>query len=174
MSDLPKVAEITAFYLEASRYGYASGEKPRLFGDLIPDAKCFSFSRGSLHYLDVWVSGQPRADRRKHSFGFTIIWCGIQPVWYMRYDGWRLEEDPDKITPFLKKALAAVKTFMGGRGPMSYSEGCLVYQNFWNGEDDIKAFTGFDRIIRYSPNTAPQTVYSHSYGGGLLVDLPQN
>jgi hypothetical protein len=81
----------------------------------------------------------------RKSFGTTTLSCPEGIIWMMQYWG----EYPDKVIPFLRKALYksySEHKFIGGRGPHYFTDGKYIYINIPS-SNDFDNFEGGEHIL---------------------------
>lgn len=157
--------EIEEFFFEASLKGYVNEEIPKTTILEMPGSKVYRYERGDLLYVDSYFVGESGK-----TFGSTVIWDEGRPVWYMQYHGSCIDR---KVIPFLKRALGRaykIKTFVGGRGPITYAEGNLMYRNDSVREiNNFRSFLGHETIYESVELQREVLILGHDYNGGILL-----
>jgi hypothetical protein len=149
--DLKKLQQ---FILEASRATYASGnnsiKKKQKDG-----STTIEYNNGEYLYHDNYFGGEPYGGRE-------VIFLNKKPIWMMVYYGFVHENISTRIVySFLVKSLSQSTLEMPYRGPSSYEEGELRYEN--NFEGDIKSLSGVEKIYKKD-----KCIYEAKYIGGLI------
>ena len=146
--------ELTEFIVAAKRATYAAvdegGEQQSSDG-----AKKFEYSRGGLHYQDVYYGSTDFAGQE------TVFKQG-KPAWAMSYYGATLDRtETDELYAFLKAALKEVTKEAPYRGRARLASDVLEYSNEWHGSPE--RFHGREQISKNGI-----VVYELRYEGGLL------
>jgi len=153
------IQEVKEFFMEASINTYAGSAVRKSTIKELPESKVFHYERGNFLYADCYFS------KRGKSCGQTMIWYNGTPVWWMQYHG-EWSSNDGRIIPFLKEALkGAYKEgkFIGGRGPLLFTNKWLVYINHYDG--DFKKFKGIEWIILKENS---KLVFWHKYFGSAF------
>ncbi len=150
---------LKSFYLESAVKGYATGETKRSTIPELPGSRVFPNTKGEFRYADLYFKSRTR------SYGLVTLWIEEVPVWVMhRHGSWRHHDK--RVGPFLKMALShaySSKEFLGGRGPLIFRHGSLVYANHPDPKSNFTDFRGYEWI------TGDQThIWDCEYSGGLL------
>lgn len=98
-----------------------------------------------------------------YSVGTTMIRFRDVPIWWISYGGFYQE----RAIPFLKAALSKTYEageFVGGRGPRTYTEGGMCYENIFRG--DVHRFSGREEIRNQDPH---ELLGFHEYLGMSLL-----
>lgn len=188
--------KIAQMLMKLSSLGYASGKKPIKEDELLATLriplgfKAYIEREGEWVYVDAYTAGEEGC-----SWGFTILYYQMKPVFYMSYGGYvalRICEefgiDPKQVTTFLRKALLSQysrwaegkKAFLGCRGPIRFVDQELVvgdnrrliYHNSPRRDGVIHAISGSDTINLFDPTGVEreECLYRHDYLGGLLIE----
>ncbi len=115
--------QIQSFFFRAMLAGWAKGTKAIDCPQMSGYKKILSYD-GAFTLSDRYCVAQDG----KRSVGTTTIWFRHLPVWVMNYGG----QYEDCAIPHLKHALMHTYTrgiFIGGRGPETFIEDSLVYNN---------------------------------------------
>lgn len=154
--------EVLEAFFQAIIAGYAGGKKNQekeLLEELL-DCKMTRFEQGRYQVTDMWRT-LPNSD---YSFGETVVYRDIIPIWVMSYQGWYDGE----VIPFLKEALRNAyeqRQFVGGRGPEKYETGDLMYVNSYrDNRGDWRRFSESEMILR-----GTKVMGYHHYQGILLL-----
>lgn len=153
------IAQIQSFFFKAMVEGYVAGGQKIEIADM-PGYKALPFRDGNLYLLDRYCV-TPNSPK---SAGTTTIWFKDVPVWVMNYGGFYEES----AIAFLKRALRKTYEagqFVGGRGPLVYVEGSLVYVNQPRLNDFAK-FEGREEVFNAKGVTS---LGFHEYWGISLL-----
>ena len=152
--------DIERFFFKAMVNGWASGCEKIKIADM-PAYKAISFRDGNFYLLDRYCV----VSKSQKSAGTTTIWYRDEPVWVMNYGGFYEES----AIVFLKRALLEAykeREFVGGRGPIFYSENeGLNYVNRPLLEDFAK-FEGREEVFNASSG---KSLGFHEYWGMSLL-----
>lgn len=132
--------EVEQFFFKAMVEGYAAGGQKIKIADM-PNYKAIPFRDGDFYLLDRYCV-TPHGPK---SAGTTTIWFQDAPVWLMNYGGYYEERAIKFLKTALRKAYEA-RQFFGGRGPLVFSEGSLVYVNQPRFNDFLK-FEGREEVF---------------------------
>ena len=116
--------QIIEVFFEAMLKGYANSDAKKSSISILPNSKYTTYKKGNFLVIDLWFTSK----QNNKSFGITIIWHKLSPVWFMVYAG----EYEKEAIPFLKKILAQTytsKKFYGGRGVPSCHDSGMHYSN---------------------------------------------
>jgi len=146
--------ELTEFIVAAKRATYAAvdegGEQQSSDG-----AKKLEYSRGGLHYQDVYYGSTDFA-------GQETVFKQRKPIWAMNYYGATPDRTETKeLYAFLKTALKEVTIDAPYRGRARLTNGALEYSNEWHGSPE--RFHGREQISKKGI-----IVYELRYEGGLI------
>ena len=131
----PRKEEVESFFFKAMMDGYAAqGSKKTKVVDM-PGYKEIRFQDGEFLLVDRWCVN-PLSPK---SAGTTTIWIQEFPVWVMNYGGF-YEESVIALLKHVLRNTYEAHQFIGGRGPILYEEGDLVYMN----HPDHNEFAEFD------------------------------
>jgi hypothetical protein len=148
------LSDLKRFLALANKAGYASGNRKSLTKEK-DHSTTIRFKSGFWEFHDNYFGGEPYGGRE-------IISYKNQPVWIMVYYGLVTNSiKPEKIYPFLQKALGLFPVDYPYRGPAIFEEDGFIYKNNWSGE--IESFSGKEIIIKDN-----KEIYSASYIGGLI------
>ena len=152
--------EIQSFFFKAMVSGWASGVEKIKIADM-PMYKAMPFREGDFYLIDRYCVNK----KSLKSAGTTTIWYRDVPVWVMNYGGFYEES----VIAFLKNALFdaySEQEFVGGRGPLSYSE--LEGLNYVNRPllGDFAKFEGREEIFSASSG---KSLGFHEYWGMSLL-----
>lgn len=153
------IAQIQSFFFKAMVEGWAIGGQKIKIADM-PGYKAIPFRDGDFYLLDCYCV-TPNSPK---SAGTTTIWFKDVPVWFMNYGGFYEES----AISFLKRALHntyEVHQFVGGRGPILYEEGNLVYMNHPD-PNDFAEFEGCEEVFEAESGTS---LGYHKYWGMSLL-----
>ena len=149
-----ELSELKKFLALANKTGYASGNRKSLTKEK-NHSTSISFKSDVWEFYDNYFGGEPYGGRE-------VIFYKGQPVWMMVYYG-SVDNSikPEKIYPFLQKALGLFPKDYPYRGPAVFEEDGYIYKNNWSGE--IDNFSGKETIINDN-----KEIYSASYIGGFI------
>src|SRR5438093_1557633 len=137
------IEELATFLVKAKRSAYAGDGR-----EVPPERRGFQeleFKDGQLEYRDSHTGFDVFG-------GQEVVRYFGTPVWTMQYfGGMSLEHFADvdlstKTFSFLKQALLRVDVSRPFRGPLSFEEGDLAYEDY--SEGDIPRFTGTETILK--------------------------
>lgn len=152
--------QIKSFFFKSMSSGWASGKDEILKDDNAPGYKSIPFQDGDFYLVDRYCVNSESSK----SAGTTTIWFKSVPIWVMNYGGFYNE---NAIT-FLKQALDktySASDFVGGRGPLVYTDGALTYTNKPR-LNDFNKFEGREEIIDTQSGTL---LGFHEYWGISLL-----
>lgn len=152
------MTQVQQFFFKAMIRGWAAGVQKIKIAEM-PGYKAIPFQEGEFRLLDCYCVNP----HSQMSAGTTTIWFQGVPVWVMNYGGYYEE----RAILFLKRALLETyeaQRFVGGRGPIMYSEGPLVYVN----TPRLNGFVGFEGHEKVFDLAGVQLGY-HTYSGMGLV-----
>ena len=149
-----ELSELKKFLTLANKAGYASGNRKSLTKEK-NHSTSISFKSDVWEFHDNYFGGEPYGGRE-------VIFYKGRSVWMMVYYG-SVDNSikPEKIYPFLQKALGLFPEDYPYRGPAVFEEDGFIYKNNWSGE--INSFLGKEVIIKDN-----KEIYSASYIGGLI------
>lgn len=132
---------MTAFF-DAMLKGYSNPKAEKSSISILPNSKYTTYRKDFFLVIDLWF----KSKLNNKSFGITIIWYKLNPVWFMVYAG----EYEKEAIPFLKKVLAQTytsKKFYGGRGVPSCHDSGIHYSNNLT-KNDFKDFSGKETVYK--------------------------
>lgn len=115
--------EVEQFFFKAMIEGWTAGGKKIVIPHM-PNYKALPFRDGDFYLLDRYCV----TTHGPKSAGTTTIWFQDAPIWLMNYGGYYEERAIKFLKAAIRKAYGAHQ-FFGGRGPLLFSEGSLVYVN---------------------------------------------
>jgi hypothetical protein len=142
---------IIPFLCRAKRATYA-GAGPKSTSSR-PTSRDLQYEEGCYKYIDTYLGG-------RFFSGEEAMWENQIPIWAMNYSGRAINENFD--FKFLKQALSLVSEEYPFRGPLSYQNGCYLYQCTVNGKFDW--FQGFEEILNNGIK-----VYECYFHGGIVM-----
>jgi len=156
------VGELMQFFFKGMSRRWIAGA-PKITIDELPGAKAITFEEGELRLVDAyWVNG-------RNSFGLTVIWRNVVPVWHMQCHGWYEERAIPVVNEALRRAYNRER-FEGGRGTSDTTneDGSLRYMNdpdwlFW----EFPKFHGSEGVQDRSGDL--RLIGNYEYSGGLLI-----
>ena len=152
--------DLQDFLLKCHQSGYATGNY-NAWKKEEDGSTTIVFTEGSWRMQDNFLGGEPYGGRE-------VVWYKNSPAWIMVYYG-RVGKDygkqREKIYRFLQHALRHPPDMMPLRGPKSYTDDPLHYQNFWRGT--IEQFQGSKKIY-----FGKKKVYDAHFLGGLVNVFP--
>lgn len=147
------------FILQGKISGYASGGEGREknFND---GSRGFEFTGHGYRYLDRYYGFNPFTGTEH------IYTLGGSLLWVMNYFGLVLPvcSEPAKVYTFLKEAMRLVTPEYPFRGPASFEQGNLRYENQQHGTLD--SFHGTESIFE-----GDAKVYFLHYHGGRMAEM---
>lgn len=162
------VESIQDFFFEAMRKGWASGAKAEAFFSPLQGSKSYQYKNTNGFYLIDYFLVAPGS---KHSYGTTVIYLELKPIWVMHYGGWYEKG----VMPFLRRVLMrnySENVFMGGRGSeiLEGEDHTLVYTNQvqQNGFSSFKGHEWIEATSLHSGVPAGTKLGEHHYFGGVL------
>ncbi len=156
---MPSIEQIQSFFFKTIVGGWAVGGQKIKIADM-PGYKAITFRDGDFYLLDRYCV-TPNSPK---SAGTTTIWFQDVPVWLMNYGGFYQES----AIAFLKRALLqtyVTHQFVGGRGPLVYTEGNLVYVN----QPRLNDFTKFEGREEVLNTESGVLLGFHEYWGMSLL-----
>lgn len=154
------IAQIELFFFKAMVEGYATQSSRKTKVVDMPGYKEIRFQDGDYLLVDRWCVN-PHSPK---SAGATTIWFQNFPVWLMNYGGFYEESAVATLKRALSKTYEAHQ-FIGGRGPILYEEGELVYMN----HPDHNDFTEFDGCEEVFDAESGTSFGYHKYWGMSLL-----
>ena len=151
--------KIQAFFFQAMVEGWATCDQKIMIAEM-PGYKAIPFRDGKLSLLDNYCVNP----NSPYSAGTTTIWHQDLPVWLMNYGGWY----DKRAIAFLKRALSQTYNahqFVGGRGPLVYTEGNLIYVNHVR-LNDFRKFEGHEEELDADIG---ESLGFHQYWGMSLI-----
>lgn len=148
-----------SFFFEGMIRGWAADGQYEKVSDM-PGFRVFYYGEGDFRLGDTYCV-TPYSSK---SAGTTTIWYKGHSIWVMKYMGFYEKS----VIEFLKRVL--LKTykayeFVGGRGPIFYSEGPLAYMNHLSG-NNFANFRGREEIFNTEKGTP---LGFHDYQGMSLL-----
>ena len=141
------IAKIQSFFFKAMVEGYAvDGQKIKIAN--MPGYKAIPFRDGDFYMLDCYCV-TPNSSK---SAGTTTIWFQDAPVWFMSYGGFYEEGAIAFLKLVLRKTYEA-QQFVGGRGPLVYTESSLLYVNYPH-HNDFAKFDGREEVFNIESRTS--------------------
>ena len=143
------------FIVKAKINGYANkGEAKEAI--LVDGCKELTFEEGQFKYRDRYFGWNP-------FIGEEIVWQDNTVIWAMNYYGIVFNEvkPTNQVYIFLQKALKHVKDDRPFRGPSSFEEADLEYQD--ENKGTVEQFTGVEKILYRG-----QEIYRLDYHGGNI------
>lgn len=164
--NLPVNRELfVAFLITAKHHTYAAqGGEDAMVASLLPGSRQLEYRDGQLLYRDIYFGNEYFA-------GQETIYYDTSPVWSMVYSGGGLRNVPPSVRAvvdmpqvytFLQAALRHTPVEHPYRGPVSWEQGDLIYNNEIHG--DLERFWGME-AVRYQD----VAVYQLHYSGGILL-----
>ena len=148
-----------AFLHEASRRGYGAGREATKMREA-DGSTTIVYNRGDWALHDNYFGGEPYGGRE-------VVFLNGRPVWMAVYYGWveDLSVDADRVYGFLRLALREAPAAFPVRGPDTFAEGPLRYQNAPEGS--LLRFAGKETI-----HEGGRLVYTARYLGGSVDRRP--
>lgn len=147
--------KLEQFLVKAKLNAYASGGEAA--ESTAPDsAKEFLFEDSGYRYRDRYFGWNPFV-------GEEVVWQKNKVIWAMNYYGAvnDIVVPPERIYPFLQKAMKLVAESRPFRGPHYLKEEQYEYRD--DSQGTIDQFTGIERIFFKG-----EEVYRLIYHGGLV------
>lgn len=151
--------QIQTFFFKSMTEGWTTKDQKIEITDM-PGYKAIPFRNGDFYLLDRYCV-TPRSTK---SAGTTTIWFQNIPVWLMNYGGFY----EDGAILFLKQALRETYErgqFVGGRGPLTYTDGSSVYVN----KPLLNNFSKFEGREEVFDTKSGASLGFHEYWGMSLL-----
>jgi hypothetical protein len=146
-------AALLRFLLEASRRGYAAGQSAVRTREA-DHSTTIVLEHGEWRFHDNYFGGEPYGGRE-------VVFLRGRPIWMAVYYGQVDGPNVDAVYAFLQQALREAPIEFPVRGPGSFAEGTLSYQNDYQGS--VASFSGEETIREDG-----RLVYTARYAGGMV------